>query len=91
MSIITIIVVKNKKITLSELPISDCLRIAKQGFVTIPPIIHKSASKYLDVGYILIDYDQNIILSNQQGFASSHLLSSTRMQICSRWDYIEKY
>ena len=92
MSTITLIVSRQGVLTLHEIPIRECLRLLESGLADLPRRIQASrSSQHLDAGYILIDYDEDLIVSNQGGFASSHLSDPARKSLLKSWDFIERY
>ncbi|MBI4448746.1 hypothetical protein HY641_01830 [Candidatus Woesearchaeota archaeon] len=92
MSTITLIVHRQGVLTIHVIPIRDCLRLLESGLADLPRWIHASKHKrHTDAGYILIDYDEHLLVSSQGGFASSHLDEGARRSLCKRWDLIERY
>lgn len=92
MSTITLIISRQGMLTVHEVPIRDCVRLFESGLANLPRRMQAWRSRrHLDAGYILVDYDDNLIVSNQGGFASSHLTDQARNALIRSWDFIERY
>jgi len=90
MSEITLIIIKAGRIWIQDVGITDCVSFFVHDFDIGSAAWYRRKYRILDAGYILVDCDDHIIVSNQRGFSSSHLPLHVRKRLLE-WDFKEYF
>jgi len=81
--------IKNSYVYFCSLHRNRVLGMLNNSFSELPLLLEKVRQKrILDAGYFLIDFNDQIIFSNQTGFASDHIKNK---KILREWNFIENY
>ncbi|MBI4141194.1 hypothetical protein HY485_05145 [Candidatus Woesearchaeota archaeon] len=72
MSFVTLIIVKNKQLTVTTAHYTFVKKVIEHGLVDVVPLKTNNHHR-LDAGYVLIDYDAKTIVNAQDAFAIRNL------------------
>jgi len=92
MSEVHIIIIKKRKLYHTKAGFRFLLHLLNTNFTTIDKFISIIKRKfYIGSGYLLIDFDNKVILSNQSAFSSSHIKPEIRSKIKKEFEYYEVF
>jgi len=90
MSTIRLLIIKGNTLYSQECPWRIAIKFLNNKEQTQNRFLRLIRNKhYLDAGYILVDYDQQLFISNQSAFAIHHLNKTTRNEIIKNWRITE--
>ena len=90
MSFIRILAIKGNTLYQKECHIEQALRFLNSDEERqIRQLRLISDKRWLDAGYVLLDFDQNILAQNQSGFSLNHLSRQKQSVIFSRYRIVE--
>ncbi len=67
MSFVTLIIVKNKQLTVTSAHYTFVKKVIEHGLVDIVPL-KTNNHHFLDAGYLVVDYDNKTIINAQDAF-----------------------
>ena len=89
MSTIRLLIIKGNTLYSQECPWRTAIKVINSNKETLHRFLRLVKSKqYLDAGYLLMDTDNHILISNHQAFTIQDLKPSKKEQFNS-WDIIE--
>lgn len=68
MSFVTLIIVKNKKLSVTTAHYTFVKKVIEHGLADIVPL-KTNNNHFLDAGYLIVDYDAKTIINAQDAFA----------------------
>jgi len=92
MSQINLIIIKNNQIYHHKCGFRFILNLINKDFKFLDKFLNLLNRKhYKEDGYFLIDFDDKLILSNQQMFSSNNISSEIRQKLRTEFEYHEKF